>query len=369
VSGTIPISAVNLDQEAEQLVLEVIRSGHLAQGPMVARLETAFRDVCDVQHAVAVSSGTAALAAALEALELRPSDEVVTSPFTFAATVNAALEAGATVKFADIDPVSFAVTPEGVELRLSERTRAVVPVHLYGHPADMAGIASKVRSTDIAIVEDAAQALGATQHGRRVGSFGLGCFSLYATKNVTTGEGGVITTDDDGLADRLRMLRNQGMRGRYEYEMPGHNYRLTDLQAALGLSQMARLPKLTARRRDHAARLSEGLSHLPGLVTPTVRDGAGHVFHQYTVRVTADARLGRDELARALAAAGIGNAIYYPRPIHAYECYRAHPRVQVEPMPEAEKAAAEVLSLPVHPLLSEQDLDRIIGSVCDLLER
>jgi perosamine synthetase len=176
----------------------------------------------------------------------------------------------------------------------------------------------------------------------------------------------VITTSDGRLADRLRVLRNQGMRARYEYEMPGHNYRLTDLQAALALPQMSRLPDLTAMRRHHAARLTEGLSGLPGLVTPSVRNGAGHAFHQYTVRVTSDARLGRDVLSRALSSAGIGNAIYYPKPIHAYACYRDHPRVQVEPMPEAEKAAREVLSLPVHPSLSEHDIDRITDAIRQL---
>jgi perosamine synthetase len=367
VSPTIPISAVNLDEDAERLVLEVIRSGHLVQGPMVERLEAAFSEVCDVRHAIAVNSGTTALVASLEALGVGPGDEVVTSPFTFVATVNAVLEVGATVRLADIDPVTYTITAEQISKHLSDRTRAVLPVHLYGHPADMAGIASVVESTGTAIVEDAAQALGATVEGRPVGSFGLGCFSLYATKNVTTGEGGVITTADDHLADRLRVLRNQGMRDRYEYAMPGHNYRLTDLQAALALPQMNRLSELTAARQHHAARLTEGLSELSGFVVPTVRDGAGHVFHQYTVRVTSGARLGRDELARALLGAGIGAAIYYPKPIHAYECYRAHPRVHVESTPEAERAAAEVLSLPVHPVLSQQDIDQIIETVRKLL--
>jgi perosamine synthetase len=367
VSAPIPISAIDLDEDAEQLVLEVIRSGHLVQGPMVERLEQAFSEACGARHAVAVSSGTTALVAAMEALGVGPGDEVVTSPFTFVATINAVLQAGASVRLADIDPVSYTVAPKEIEQRVSERTRAVVPVHLYGHPADMAGIASTVESTGIAIVEDAAQALGGTDRGRPVGTFGLGCFSLYATKNVTTGEGGVITTDDDGLADRLRLLRNQGMRARYEYEVPGHNYRLTDLQAALALPQMERLSDLTAMRRHHAARLTQGLSDVPGLVTPAIRDGAGHAFHQYTVRVTSEARLGRDELSRALHADGIGNAIYYPKPIHAYDCYRHHPLVHVESMPEAERAATEVLSLPVHPTLSEDDIDRVIETVCKLL--
>jgi perosamine synthetase len=367
VSTTIPISKVQLDADVEQLVLEVLRSGHLVQGRMVESLEAAFAEACEVEHAVAVNSGTTALVAALQALGVGPDDEVVTSPFTFVATINAVLESGATVRFADIDPVSYTITPNAIRRCMSERTRALLPVHLYGHPTDMAEISSVAQSAGTAMVEDAAQAIGARTGGRPVGSFGLGCFSLYATKNVTTGEGGVITTADDHLADRLRLLRNQGMRARYEYEMAGHNYRLTDLQAALALPQMRALSELTATRQRHAARLTEGLSDVPGLVTPSVRDGATHVFHQYTVRVTSEARLGRDHLSSALTSAGIGNAVYYPKPIHEYACYRDHPRVQVEPMPEAEQAAAEVLSLPVHPLLSEQDIDRVIDTVCGLL--
>jgi perosamine synthetase len=367
VSAKIPIVAIDLDEDAEQLVLEVIRSGHLVQGPMVERLESAFTELCGTRHAVAVSSGTTALVAAMEALGIGPGDEVITSPFTFVATVNAVLEAGATVRLADIDPVSYTVLPGEIEQRLTDRTRAVVPVHLYGHPADMGGITAMIDSTPIAVVEDAAQALGATEGGRSVGTFGLGCFSLYATKHVTTGEGGMVTTDDDGLADRLRLLRNQGTRARYEYELPGHNYRLTDLQAALALPQMKRHPDRSARRRHHAARLTEGLAGVPGIVTPATREGATHAFHQYTVRVTSDARLQRDELSRALHAEAIETAIYYPKPIHAYDCYRHHPLVRVEPMPEAERASAEVLSLPVHPSLSDDDIDRIVETVRKLL--
>jgi perosamine synthetase len=367
VRQSISISAIDLDDEAEQLVLEVIRSGHLVQGPMVERLESAFTELCGTRHAVAVSSGTTALVAAMEALGIGSGDEVITSPFTFVATINAVLEAGATVRLADIDPVSYTILPGEIEQRLTDRTRAVVPVHLYGHPADMGGVASAIGSTDVAVVEDAAQALGATEGGRPVGSFGLGCFSLYATKNVTTGEGGMVTTHDDRLADRLRLLRNQGMRARYEYELPGHNYRLTDLQAALALPQMRRQPDRSAMRRRNAARLTAGLAGVPGIVTPTIRDGATHAFHQFTVRVTSDARLPRDELSSALHAEGIETAIYYPKPIHAYDCYRNHPFVHVERMPAAERAAAEVLSLPVHPLLSDDDIDRVTETVRKLL--
>ncbi len=359
----VPVTAVRLGQEEEQLVLSVLRSGHLAQGPMVERLEAQFRELTGTAHAVAVDNGTTALVAAFQAVGLQPGDEVVTSPFTFVATVNAALEAGAIVRFADIGLDDFALSPSLVEGCITGRTRALVPVHLYGQAADMTALAPLAARHGLAVVEDAAQAHGATIGGRPVGSFGVGCFSLYATKNVTTGEGGMITTDDDGLADRLRLLRNQGMRARYEYELAGHNYRMTDLQAAVGIPQMARLDELTERRRANAAALTEGLADLDGLVVPREMAGRRHVYHQYTVRVTADAPLDRDALAKALAGAGVGSGVYYPRAVYDYDCYRGHPGVVVDHCPGAEAAAREVLSLPVHPHLTSVDVERVIAAV------
>jgi len=357
----IPISRVQLGSEEEALVLEVLRSGHLAQGPKVECLEAGFRAVCGVRHAVAVSSGTVALVGALAALGVGPGDEVITTPFTFAATLNAILEVGATARFADIDPADFTVDPASIRERLTARTRAVLPVHLYGQGAAMTDIAALAREHGLAVVEDAAQALGATVDERPVGSYGLGCFSLYATKNVTTGEGGMVTTDDDDLAANLRNLRNQGMRARYEYLVPGHNWRLTDVQAAIGIPQLARLPGTTDARRRSAAHLSEGLAGVAGLRLPTVAPGRSHTFHQYTVQVTDDSGTTRDAVAAALAERGIETAVYYPRLVHDYDCYRSHPLVTVDPTPRAAAVAATVLSLPVHPGLSDVDLDRIVA--------
>ena len=359
----IPITVVALGPQEERLVIEVLRSGHLAQGPMVERLEAAFARLCNVRHAVAVSSGTTALVGALLAAGIGPGDEVVTTPFTFVATLNAILEVGATARFADVDPADFTLDPDAIEALLNERTRAIIPVHLYGQPAAMGRIGLLARRHGLVVVEDAAQAHGATVDGRPVGSFGIGCFSLYATKNVTTGEGGVVTTDDDAVADRLRLLRNQGMRARYEYELPGHNWRLTDVQAAIGIPQLERLAATTQARRAHARALDAGLAGLPGLVTPVVDADRTHVFHQYTVRVGPLAPLGRDELAGHLASAGIGHGVYYPRLVHDYDCYRSRPDVVCDPTPEAARAAAEVLSLPVHPALSEAELERIVAAV------
>jgi len=359
----IPISAVALGEDEERLVVEVLRSGQLAQGPMVARLEGEFAAYCGTRHAVAVANGTLALVAALRVLGVGSGDEVVTSAFTFVATLNAILECGARARFADVDPVTFNVDPDSLGDVCTDRTRVVMPVHLYGQPADMASVAAIAERDGATIVEDAAQAHGASVGGRRVGGFGVGTFSFYATKNITTGEGGMVTTDDDDVADRLRMLRNHGMRARYMYESVGTNFRLTDLQAAIALPQLARLDATIAKRQANAARLDAGLSGIAGLVTPLVGPERGHVFHQYTIRVTADAAVDRDTLAAQLASRGVQTGIYYPRVVFDYDCYRDHPNVVAADVPAARATAGEVLSLPVHPNLSAADLDHIVEAV------
>lgn len=362
----IPISHVSVGAEEERAVVEVLRSGLLAQGPQVAALETAFAEIHQVRHAIAVNNGTTALVAAMQALGIGAGDEVITTPFSFVATLNAILEAGARVRFADIRD-DYTVDPDAMAALVGERTAVLLPVHLYGLAADLPAIDAVAQRHGLAIIEDAAQAHGATIGGRAVGSFGLGTFSLYGTKNVTSGEGGLVTTNDDALADRLRLLRNQGMRARYQYEMAGHNYRLTDLQAAIALPQVHRLDKINAIRQANAARLSAGLAGVPGLLVPPVPDGRSPVWHQYTVRLTGEATLNRDELAARLAEAGIGTGIYYPRLMHDYACYREHPLITLDDTPHAAEIAGQVLSLPVHPGVSEGDLDRIVDTVRTLL--
>ena len=361
----IPISVVDLPPETETLVLSVLRSGNLAQGRQVANLEASFGQAIGARNVVAVNSGTTALVAALEVLDLEPGDEVITSPFTFVATLNAILEAGAVARFADISAADFCVRPDAIEAAVTPRTRAVLPVHLYGQCADMGAITALARANDLAVVEDAAQAHGATIDGRSAGTWGTGCFSLYATKNVTTGEGGLITTDDDAVADRLRVLRNQGMRRRYEYEQPGHNYRMSDLHAAVGIPQIARLATIIEARRRNAAALSAGLSDCAALTLPSVAPGRGHVWHQYTVLVTEDSQLERNALVDALRGKGIESGVYYPRVVFDHDSYRVHDRVRgdLERVPVAVDVASRVLSLPVHPKLTDADLDRI----CEVL--
>jgi dTDP-4-amino-4,6-dideoxygalactose transaminase len=359
----IPVSVVRLGPEVEQLVLEVIRSGVIAQGPMVKRLEDEFARLIGVEHVVAVNNGTTALIAAMQVLDLGPGDEVITSPFTFVATLNAIIGTGATARFGDISLDDFNVTPASMEERISERTRALMPVHLYGQCADMPSIAALAERHELHLVEDAAQAHGATIGGRAAGTFGLGCFSLYATKNLTTGEGGFVTTNDAAVADRLRVLRNQGMRVRYQYEMAGNNYRLTDLQAAVCVPQLEQYDAQVDRRAANAARLSEGLSDLPGITVPVEHAGRRHVWHQYTILVGPESRADRDAMIEGLTERGIGCGIYYPKLVFDYECYRQHPSVVIDETPVAAQVVSQCLSLPVHAHLEPSDLDRIIDAV------
>ena len=359
---SIAITDPILGELEERLVLEVLRSGQLAQGRMVERFEAAVRAVTGTRNAVAVDNGTSALIVSLLALGVGPGDEVITSPFTFVATLNAILHVGATPRFVDIGD-DFNLDPQLLAEAIRPATRAVLPVHLFGCPADMTGIRSAVDGREVVIVEDAAQALGATCEGRPVGSFGTGCFSFYATKNVTTGEGGMVTTDDDELAHQIRVLRNQGQRGRYDYERPGFNLRLTELQAALGVAQMSRLETIVAARRANARALAEGLAGIEGLLVPTEPPGRRHVFHQFTVRVTTGAGRSRDGLLRDLRSHGIDAGVYYPRPVFDYPCFRRDPRIGAPLTLRTRAAAAEVLSLPVHPKLHGSDLDRIIEAV------
>lgn len=363
----ISITDVRLPPTAEKLVLEVLRSGHLAQGPFVERLEDEFARRCGVPHAVAVSNGTVSLQLAMLALGLGPGDEVITTPFTFVGTINAVLSVGASVRFADIDPRTFCLDPSQIEAQITPRTAAIIPVHLYGQPADMEAIGAVADRNGLAIIEDAAQAHGASFKSRPVGSFGVGSFSFYATKNMTTGEGGMITTNDPVIADRLRLLRNQGMRERYAYEMVGFNARMTDLQAAVGVAELAELEVRTKQRIENAAGLSARLAGVSALQTPVVLADRRHVFHQYTVRVAGNSSLNRDELAGSLTERGIGTGVYYPYTVHSYECFAGDPRVGGGAYPEAERAASEVLSLPVHPHLSSADVTLVAHAAKDAL--
>lgn len=362
----IPISKVRIYDSARERIDTALNTGILAQGPQVAELERLFADRSEVEHAIAVNNGTTALVLALEVLDLKPGDEVITTPFTFAATLNAIIESGATAKFVDIGD-DFLMNPELIASAITPRTRALLPVHLFGQMVDMDALASSIDSSQgIEIVEDAAQAVGAKFKGRPAGNFGLGCFSLYATKNVGCGEGGMITTNNSLLAERMRILRNQGMRARYEYVVPGHNYRLTDLHAAVAIPQMEDLDGIIAARANNAEALVKGLSGLEGLALPSKRTGDVHVWNQFTIRTTNESPVQRDEVISYLTEKGIGTGIYYPNVVFDYDCYRNHPLVAISEVPVAQSFVKNCLSIPVHPSLENNDVDRIISTIQDL---
>jgi perosamine synthetase len=350
----IPIAKPQLGEEEKAAVVAVLESGMLAQGRRVAEFEARIAELCGVKHAVAVASGTAALWLTLLAHDIGPGDEVITTPFSFIASSNCALFVGARPVFVDVEPDTCLIDADAIEARITERTRAILPVHLYGQPCDMATIMEIAGRHDLIVVEDACQAHGATFGGQPVGSFGTGCFSFYPTKNMTTGEGGIVTTNDDSLAERLRLLRNHGQSQRYRHDILGYHFRTTDIQAAIGLAQLEKLPAWNEWRVANARYLSE---RLEGVRVPVVRTNRRHVFHQYTIRVSSDRQALQDHLREQ----GIGTAIHYPCPIHHQPLYRSLGYDDV--LPEAEAASREVLSLPIHPALSQSDLDRIVAAV------
>ncbi|MCM1968519.1 MULTISPECIES: DegT/DnrJ/EryC1/StrS aminotransferase family protein [Streptomyces] len=354
------------EQEIEAAV-RVLRSGRVVQGPEVKAFEEEFSELVDGRHCVAVNSGTSALHLTLMALGLGPGDEVIVPSFSFAASANAVRLVGADVVFVDIDPETFCLDPAAVESAVTPRTAAIMPVHLYGHPAAMDRIMAIAAKHGLAVVEDACQAHAAALHGTPVGAFGVaGTFSFYPTKNMHSLEGGMVSTADAEFARTLRLLRNQGMEQRYANEIVGANVRMTDVAAAIGRVQLTKLSDWTAQRIANAAYLTEHIT-APNVVTPKAAEGARHVYHQYTVRVRGD----REAAMARLTEAGIGNAVYYPTPIHRLKPYWEPDQKagRTWDLPETERAAAEVVSLPVHPALTPQELDRIVTAVNNLGEQ
>ncbi len=352
----IPISKPFIGDAEKQAVMEVLDSGMLVQGPRVAKLEEKFAALCGTRHAIATSNGTTALHLALLANGVGAGDEVITVAFTFMATVSTILMTGARPVFVDVDPETFNLNPDLIEAAITPRTKAILLVHLYGHPCEMDRIMAIAARHNLRVIEDACQAVGAAFRGQVTGSFGTGTFSLYATKNIMTGEGGMITTNDDALAEACRLMRQHGMKRRYYHDMLGYNYRMTDLHAAIGVAQMDRLADFTAKRRANAEYLN---AKIESVVTPRVRPGHEHVWHQYTIRV--DGGRDRDAAVKQLADNGVGSGVFYPVPAHQ----QGYVRELVGPvsLPVTEQLAREVISLPVHPALSQADLEKIVLEV------
>jgi perosamine synthetase len=353
----IPISKPDIGPAEEEAVLDVLHSGMLAMGRRTGALEEAWAAYCGVRHAIFMSNGTVALEALLRGMGIGPGDDVVTVSFTFNATVSAILQVGARPIFVDIREEDFCLDPDQVEAALTPRTKAILPVHLYGLMGDMQPLVDIAQRNGIPIVEDAAQAHGARYRGRRAGQFGPAMFSTYATKNLMTGEGGFVTTDDDELADRVRLYRNHGMRVRYHHEALGTNFRPTDLAAALGLAQLARLDERTEQRRRNAARLTEGLR---GYLVPTVPQGREHVWHQFTMRFPGE----RQHVIDGLTERGIGTLVYYPVPVHRQAYVQAlSPGAAALDLPITYRLSEEVLSVPVRPNLTPDELEAVIAAI------
>lgn len=353
-TGFIPPAKPLVGDEERAAVDAVLASGMLAQGTEVDEFEKEFSDVLlDGRVSIAVNSGTSGLHLGLLATGVGTGDEVIVPSFTFAATANSVALTGATPVFADIELDHYCLDPAHVESLISDKTKAIMPVHLYGHPANMTAFLDVAGRREVQVFEDAAQAHGAALNGRRVGTFGdFAMFSFYPTKNMTAGEGGIVSTADSAVERNLRLLRNQGMVHQYENELVGFNARMTNLHAAIGRVQLTKVQAWTAQRQSNADYLT---ANLDGVETPAVASGAEHVYHQYTIRVPAD----RDRFAAALKTEhNIGSGVYYPIPNHRLPSFK-----RTEDLPNTETASREVLSLPVHPSLSDEDLERIVTAV------
>lgn len=356
----ISIAKPQIGAEERKAVLEVLDSGMLAQGSRVKEFEERFAEMCGVKYAIATSSGTSALHVALLAAGVGKGDEVITSPFSFIASSNSILYTGARPAFVDINPHTYNINPQLIEACLTTHTKAILPVHLFGLSCDMDPILRIAEKNKLVVIEDACQSHGAIYNQRRVGSFGIGAFSFYPTKNMTSAEGGMITTNDDFIAEQCRVIRQHGMRQRYYHDELGFNYRMSDVHAAIGLEQLKKLEAKNIQRRQNATYLSQ---HLRGVVVPTIPAGYQHVFHQYTIRVAGDQR---DNLRKFLLDNGIGSEIYYPVPIHK-QSYYIEKLGNLGDFPEAEKASQEVLSLPIHPSLSQSELEMIVNKVNEFI--
>ena len=352
-----------IKDEVLPAVQAVIDSQQFVMGPPIAQLEAGVAALCRAPHGIACASGTDALLLPLKALQLRPGDEVITTPFSFFATAGAIHNAGGTPVFVDIEPDTFNIDPAAVEAAVTPRTRAILPVHLYGQMAALERLILPARARGLTILEDAAQAIGARRkidgRWRMAGELGWAtAFSFFPSKNLGGwGDGGMIVTSDDAVAERLRKLRLHGGAKQYYHDEVGTNSRLDSLQAAVLLAKLPHLASWSAKRREHAARYTRGLTGLAQVTPPVVDACNEHIFHQYTLRVER-----RDELQAHLKSKGIGHAIYYPVPLHLQNCF-SHLGYRRGQFPQSERAAAEVISLPVYPELTRDQLDYVIDAI------
>ena len=363
----INISKPFIGKEEKKAVLSVLDSGMLAQGPKVQEFEKKFADYCGSKHSVAFNSGTAAMHTALHVMEIGNGDEVITSPFTFIATANVILMQNAQPVFSDIEEDSFNISPDSVIENITDKTKAILTVDIYGQLCDYEKIINISKQKNILVLEDSCQSIGAKFKNKMAGSFGdIGAFSFYATKNITCGEGGAFVTNKKDYAEKAKLFRQHGMSGlgAYDYNDTGYNYRMTDLSAAILLEQLEKIERMTEKRIKNAKYLTEELEKIEGIHAPFVKKGYKHVFHQYTIKVDGF-KLPRDKLMEHLKNKGIGCNVYYPKPLHLCENFRKLGYKKGD-FPIAEKMSEQVLSLPVHPALTKNELDLIVKAIKNL---
>ena len=366
----IPVNMPLMGKEEIKAATEVLKSGtltgRLGSGPMAKQFESNFAKFAGAKHAVAVNSGTAALHMSLWVKGVKAGDDVILPSFTFIATAEAVALVGAKPVFVDIKPNTYNIDPEKIEPAITSKTRAIMPVDLYGLPAEMDKIREIADKHNLLVVEDAAQAHGASYKGKPPGAFAdMACWSFYASKNMTTGEGGMITTNKDEYAEKLRLLRSHGEKEEYKAALLGHNYRMPEIEAAIGMEQLKKLPAFVEKRRKNAEALTEKLRGLKQLVLPIEPKGHKSSWYLYTVRIREGTAASRDRLVEDLRKKGVGAAVYYHTPIHLMPCYRQH---EEPSLPETEKVAQQVFSLPVHPNLKSSEVSYVAKSVKQVLK-
>jgi perosamine synthetase len=359
-----------IGEEEIEAVVKVMRSGMLTSGlgagPKVTEFENNYAAFAGVKHAIAVNTGTAALHAALLASGIKPGEEVILPSFTFVATAEAVVMAGAKPVFADIDPQTYTLAPKEVEKAMTPKTKAVIPVDLYGLPADISPIREVAAKGGFSIIADCAQSHSAMYKGKPAGALAdIACWSLYAAKNIGTGEGGVVTTDDDLLAEKTRMVRTHGEKVKYQSQMLGTNYRMTEIQAAIGVVQLSKLPTFFAKRANNAARLTKNLEKSQNIVLPPKFEDRTSSWYLYTIRIKDATVQQRNKIIEEMHDKGIGAEAYYPIPVHQMPYYKEN--FGIFDLPETEKAAKQVLSLPIHPGVTDEQIDTIAKTFLSLL--
>lgn len=359
------ISKPIIKRQEVDAVIRVLKSGNLVQGERVISLENEFNKLCNTRYAVATNNGTSALHTALYSVGLSPGDEVLTTPFTFVATVNSIIMAGARPVFADIDEKTYNLDPKKIKNAITNKTKAILVVNLYGQPANYEEINLIAKKYNLVVLEDAAQSINADYKNKKSGNFAdIACFSLYATKNIMCGEGGMITTNNKKYYESARLFRQHGQdeNKRYKYFGLGYNYRMMDLQAAIAIEQLKRLEFITSKRQKNAQLYDKNLVNIPGLILPYTSPNMSHVYHQYTIRLTQNFESSREKFIDYLNHKGIGVGIYYPKPLHLVSHIAKYGYKEGD-FPISELASKQVLSLPIHPQLYNKDIRYIIDTI------